>query len=164
MAWVTLAQGASVEEFQASKPPVSELSSGTRMQLIIDTPWWAPIAPLADLLGADWVAQRLLNEADTVITDVEGQGWHRIVVHMKVASPGWPAVIIGVIAVLLFIGGVAYIVHQIRLIAEIAGPAGISLFLLIAIGIGIYIATRRPAKKPAKEPETEAKAEMEVTA
>lgn len=164
MAWVTLAQGASVEEFQASKPPVSELSSGTRMQLIIDTPWWAPIAPLADLFGAEWVAQRLLNEADTVITDVEGQGWHRIVVHMKVASPGWPAVIIGVIAVLLFTAGLAYIVHQIRLVAEIAGPAGISLFLLIAIGIGIYIVTRRPAKKPAKEPEKEAKAEMEVTA
>ena len=151
MAWITLARGASVEEFQASKPPVSELPTGTRMQLIIDTPWWAPIAPLADLFGAEWVAQRLLTEADTRIIDVEGQGWHRIVVHMKVASPGWPLVIIGVIAMLLVLGGVAWMIHEIRLIADIAGPLGVSLFLLIALGIGIYlVATRRPAKKPEK--------------
>lgn len=156
MAWITLAEGASVEEFQASKPPVSELSSGTRMQLIIDTPWWLPIAPLADLFGAEWVAQRLLNEADAVLTDVEGQGWHRIVVHMKVASPGWPAVIIGVIAVLLFTAGLAYIVNQIRLIAEAAGPTGISLFLLVVLGLGaIYLLGRRPAKKPEKKAEAE---------
>ena len=149
MAWVTMAWGTSVEEFQASKPPVSELPSGTRMQLIIDTPWWAPIAPLADLFSAEWVAQRLLAEADARIIDVEGRGWHRIVVHMEVASPGWPLVIIGVIAGLLFTAGLAYLIHEIRLIADIVGPPGVSLFLLIALGIGVYlVATRRPAKKP----------------
>ena len=108
MAWAVLAEG-SLEEFQAAQPEISELPKGTRIKLEIDTSPW-PVAPLADLWGAEWVAERVFNEAGAEIVDVEGIGWNKIVVWME-ADPAWVMPLIYVIAALLITAGLAYIVH-----------------------------------------------------
>lgn len=107
MAWRTLAQGNTLEEFQGSSPPVSELPKGTKLRLTLEMPWYAPIAPLADLWGAEWVAQRMLEEG-VIVEDVEGIGLNTIVVHMRAASPVVPIIwaivaIIGLITIAIIV-------------------------------------------------------------
>ena len=136
MAWVRLAEGKSLEEFQASRPPYEELRHGTRMLLTIESPWWAPIGPLGDLFGAEWVADKLLAEGGAHVRDVEGKGWHKIVVHME-ADPAWVIPLIWAIAAL--IGAIAFLIAFIKLDADIVGEVfkwgAIALAALAAIVI-----------------------------
>jgi len=141
MAWKVLAEG-NLSEFQAAEPEISELPKGTRIKLEIDTGMW-PIAPLADLWGAEWVAQRIYNETGAEIIDVEGVGWNKIIVWMR-GSPVPVIPLIYVIAAVIIIAGLAYIVHEIRLSIE-AAPIGVPLLLgsLAAGGLLLYALKRR---------------------
>lgn len=131
MAWQVLAEG-SYEEFIEATPTISELPPGTRLRLEIDTSPW-PVAPLADLWGMEWVFDKMLGETGAQITNVDGVGWTNINIYMTTHTPVIP-ILIG-IGVVLSIGGLAYIVHQIRLLADIAGPIGTNL--MIAAGIAV---------------------------
>jgi len=130
--WQTLAQG-SLEEFQAAQPEIAELPKGTRIKLEIDTSPW-PVAPLADLWGAEWVAERVFNETGAEIVDVEGVGWNRIIVWMR-GSPVPVMPLIYVLAAIIIIAGLAYIVHEVRLSFEKA-PVGMSLLAVAAVASG----------------------------
>ncbi len=151
MAWVTLAEGDSLKEFQACQPAYSELRHGTKMLLTIESPWWAPIGPLADLFGAEWVADRLLNEGGAHVRDVEGKGWHKVVVHME-ADPAWVIPLIWAIAAL--ISSIAFLIAFIKLEGDIIPPIPPPVqwgILLLAAAAVIYVA-RRPAKPKARAP------------
>lgn len=144
--WTTLAEGSSLDEFQASLPSVSELPKDTRIRLAIETPWYAPVAPLADLFGAEWVAQRLLAEGGAIVTDVEGVGWHKIVVHMK-SDPVQVVLLIFAIAALLF--GAGFLIASIKLDAEqIVEMGKWGVIALIALGALVLIGPRR---RPVRE-------------
>jgi len=133
--WTVIAQG-SLEEFQAAQPEIGELPKGTKLKLEIDTSPW-PVAPLADLWGAEWVAERVLNEAGAEIVDVEGVSWTKIIVWMK-ADPAWVMPLIYTIAAILVTAGLAYIVHEIKLSFEKA-PLGMSLLSIAAIASGAFL-------------------------
>jgi hypothetical protein len=140
MAWVTLAEG-TPDEFEQSVPPIDELPPGTKLKLYIDTT--VPIAPILDLWGAEWVVQHMAGEG-VIVTDVHSTGWNQAVVEGRVA--GHPAVII-ILAILavLAIGGIAYVVHQMKLIADIAGPVGTNLLIIggvVVAGLLGYAAYR----------------------
>lgn len=149
MQWVTLAQGTSLEEFRAYQPPFYELSKGTKMRLTIETPWWLPVAPFFDIFGAEWVAQRLLVEGGAIVTDVEGVGWHKIIVHCK-ADPAWVVPLI--IAITVIAGGALTIIALIKLEALIpAIPPPVSWgFLFLAVAALIYVVRGRKVREEAK--------------
>ena len=126
--WTVLAEG-SPDEFEQQVPPIDELEAGTKLRLRIYTT--IPIAPIVELWGADWVFQQMLGSG-VIVTDVYAPKWNEVVIDMTVT--GTPIIpIIIAIAVVLSVGGIAWIVHNLRLMAEIAGPAGTTL--LIAGGI-----------------------------
>ena len=96
------------------------------LRLRIDTT--IPIAPVVELWGMDCVFQRMLGSG-VVVTDVYAAKWNEVVIDMTVA--GTPIIpIIIAIAVVLTTGGIAWIVHNLRLMAEIAGPAGTTLMIV----------------------------------
>lgn len=135
--WQTVAEGTSLEEFRQSQPPVDELPKGTKLRLEIETPWWAPIAPLADLFGAEWVADTLLDQGGAIITDVEGVGWHKVVVHME-ADPAWLIPLI--IAIAGIVGGIALIITVIKLEADIPMMFKWGAIAVIAASVAVVIA------------------------
>mgnify|MGYP001579817452 CR=1 FL=1 len=139
MSWQLIAEG-TPDGFENSVPSVSDVPSGTRLRLEITTT--LPIAPLFDLWGAEWVVDYMIDQGEADIVDVEGIGWNKIVVHM-IAHSHVILIIIAICAVLA-IAGIAYIVHELRLFADIAGPA-IMTFIVIAgvavaalLGYSIY--------------------------
>jgi len=93
-----------------------------------------PSYPKAREWGAEWVAERVLNEAGAEIVDVEGVGWNKIIVWME-ADPAWVVPLIYVIAAILITAGLAYIIHEIRLSFEKA-PVAMSLLALAAVASG----------------------------
>lgn len=115
MAWEVLAQGPP-EEFGLS-PPAIELGKGTRMRLEMDTSPF-PVAPLADLWGAEWVYDKLFNQAGAVILDVRSDGWYTIIVDME-ADPVWVPLLIATILAIV----IAYGIRELKLMAEIGVPS-----------------------------------------
>lgn len=131
MTWEVLAQG-SPEEFELN-PPAIELAKGTRIRLEMDTSPF-PVAPLANLWGAEWVYDKLFNEAGAAILDVRSDGWYTIIVDME-ADPVWVPLLIAVILAIV----IAYGIHELKLMAEIGIPSPISNIATIvkwsAIGV-----------------------------
>lgn len=122
--WKVLAEG-TPEQFGDTLPSIEELPHGTPVRLEIRTT--VPVAPIADIVGAEWFAERMGLEGAAVV-DVEATGWDTVVVHM-VADPVWVWLLM--LAILAAIGGLIYLVYQLRLLANVAGPAlGIGLVLL----------------------------------
>ena len=132
MSWQLIAEG-TPDEFENSVPSVSDVPSGTRLRLEITTT--LPIAPLFDLWGAEWVVDYMIDQGDADIVDVEGVGWNKIIVHMITHSLVAPIII--AICAVLAIAGIAYIIHELRLFADIAGPIAM-IFIVIA---GVAAAT-----------------------
>lgn len=116
MAIIVLAEG-TVEEFENYQPPVQSLPHGTPITL--DITLSVPAAPFFDVVGAEWVADMLYNDSNTVLDDVEGVGWYTIRMHMH-ANAAWVIPLIFGILAILGIAGIAYIVTQLRMIAEVA--------------------------------------------
>lgn len=122
--WKVLA-GGTPEEFGNTLPSITELPHGTPIKLEIKTT--LPVAPIADVVGAEWFAEQMGLEGAAVV-DVEATGWDTVVVHM-VADPVWVWLLM--LAILAGIGGLIYLVYEIRLLANVAGPTlGIGLVLL----------------------------------
>ena len=129
--WQMIAEGSSLEEFQASgsTSPYSELAHDAPAELIIQTPWYLPIAPLADLFGAEWVADRLLNEAGMVLVDVEADGYYKIIVHMK----GDIGFLLAAVIVIASICGVAALAISYMSLRAFIGVAPAGTFTLLAV-------------------------------
>ncbi len=128
MAWTLIAEG-SPEEFENSTPSISNVPSGTKLRLEMKSDY--PIAPLFDLWGMEWVVGYMIDHAGAEITDVEGIGWYKIVVHMTTNSPVVPIIL--AICTVLSIAGLAYLVHELRLWADIAGPVGATFMAIAAV-------------------------------
>lgn len=128
MAWTLIAEG-SPEEFGNSTPSISDVPSGTKLRLEMDSNY--PIAPLFDLWGMEWVVGYIIDHSGAVITDVEGIGWYKIVVHMTTNSPVVPIIL--AICTVLSIAGLAYMVHELKLWADIAGPVGATFMAVVAV-------------------------------
>jgi len=111
MGWKTIAYGTDLESFENSLK-IDYLPHGTEMVLEIDTSPY-PIAPLADLWGAEWVVDMMLDN-DATIEDVEGEGWYKIIVHMTANSN--PFIIVAAIVVILL--SLGYLINNIRLLAN----------------------------------------------
>lgn len=118
MAWKIAAKGNSLDEFEDSLN-ITNITHGSEMRLEIDTyPW--PVAPLADLWGMEWVAQRMIGSG-AIVEDVEGIGWNKIVVHMTAQSN--PILIIAaIVAICLSLG---YLISKITLLVKDEGIPGI---------------------------------------
>lgn len=138
--WTVLAEG-SPDEFEQNLVYTDDLPKGTRLRLEIDTT--LPIAPLLDLWGMEWVAQKMLGDADVIVEDVHSAGWNKAVIDMR-AEGAWPVIIAVAIIAVIVLGGIGWIVYNLRLTAEIAGPAGTTLmiagavFALGLLGYAIY--------------------------
>lgn len=145
MAWITMAEGASLEEFQACTPPYTELPKGTKLKLTIETPWYVPIAPLADLFFAEWVAAKFINEAGAEIIDVEGIGLNTIIVHME-ADPVWLVPLIWSIAAVAL--SVAIIIAVIKLEANIPEMVKWGTIALVAVSIAIVVSALSRRRRP----------------
>jgi len=115
MAWELVAEG-SPDTFQ-STGVIGELPHGTRIRLEMDT--LPGLAYLADIWGAEWVIQKFIVEGVTV-TNAYSNGWDLVVVEGYVNSPT-VATIVAIVLVVLAIGGIAYIIHEMRLWAALPG-------------------------------------------
>jgi len=76
MSWQVLAQGKTVEEFQNSQPPITELEENTPILIHIELASWAPVGILADIAGAEWWAEKVAP-AGMIVDDVSGD-WHSL--------------------------------------------------------------------------------------
>lgn len=135
--WMVLAQGSSVEEFEACRPSIEELPKGTRIRLTVETPWYIPIAPLADLFFAEIMASWFIDETGCAITDVEGIGANTIIVHME-ADPGW--VIPLILAIAVIVGGIAIIISVIKLEADVPAMFRWGSYAVIAASTALGLA------------------------
>ena len=129
--WTLLSSG-TPSEFQAGAPNI-EQPHGTKMRLELTTT--VPIAPLFDLWGAEWVTAKMLNEGGAHITDVEGVGWNKVIVHME-ANAVWVPIIIGVIIALCIYFGIS-LFREMKLFAEAVGPMFWGFIGLIAAAVAI---------------------------
>ena len=143
MAYQTIVSATSVDEFQSEAPDI-DLPPGTKVKIRMELPPWAPVGKLADLAGAEWIAQQFAP-AEVRVTDVYGN-WHWMEIEGVVE--GTPVlllvtIIIGMLSAL----GIAYLISKIVLQAdwpEVGKP--ISLMAVAAIAVaavaGIYLLRR----------------------
>ena len=143
MAYRTVVSANSVTEFQ-ERAPDYDLPPGSKVRIYIELPAWAPVGKLADLFGAEWVAQQFAP-ADVRVTDVYGN-WHWIKIEGVVE--GTPVLLlVTVIVGMLSALGIAYLVSKIVLEADWP-TIGVPLSLLAVAGIaiatvaGIYLVRR----------------------
>jgi len=137
-----IAQGATADELQSSAPNI-DLPAGTKMKLEITTK--VPVAPLADLWGAEWVIDRMLDQGDAEIIDVEGVGWNKIVVHM-IARGSWvPVIIWAIIAICAYFGW--QWMKEVRLFAEKVSPVFWVVIAVVAASIAVPFIRKLTKKK-----------------
>ena len=127
--WQLLASG-SPDQFKAATPTISDLPAGTPIRLEIETT--LPIAPIFDLWGMEWVVEKMWSSGVDV-TDIKSVGWNKAIVYGTAYSPVVPIII--AICVVLAIGGIAWIVHELRLFADVAGPVTVSLMVIAGIAV-----------------------------
>lgn len=120
MAWRLVAQG-TPEAFE-QVGVIGELPHGTRIKLVMDT--LPGLAYLANIWGAEWAIEKFALEGVTV-TDAYSDDWDLVVVEGYVNSPT-VATIIAIVLIVVGIGGIAYIIHEMRLWAALPGegPVG----------------------------------------
>jgi len=114
MAYVVIAEGD--PEYMRENPQYSqELPHGTSIRMEFET---APgLAYMADIWGAEWVIEKFLTEG-VQITNAYSEGSSKVIAEGYVDSPG-AVIIVGLILTCLAIAGIAYIIKQIRVLAEI---------------------------------------------
>jgi len=127
--WQLLASG-SPDEFKEATPTISDLPSGTPIRLEIKTT--LPIAPVFDLWGMEWVIEKMWSSG-VDITEVHSVGWNKAIVYGTVYSPVVPIII--AICVVLAIGGIAWIVHELRLFADVVGPTTVNIMVIAGIAV-----------------------------
>ena len=113
MAWRLVAEGPP-EAFE-QVGAIEDLPHGTRIKLEMDT--LPGLAYLANIWGAEWVVEEFMIEGVTV-TNAYSDGWDLVVVEGYVNSPT-VATIIAIVLVVVAIGGIGYIIHEMRLWASL---------------------------------------------
>jgi len=140
MAWELVAEG-TPDTFQ-STGAIEELPHGTHIRLELDT--LPGLAYLANIWGAEWVIEKFIVEGVTV-TNAYSNGWDLVVVEGYVNSPT-VATIAAIVLVVIAIGGIAYIIHEMRLWASIPGEGPLSNLATIvkwgAIGVASVVALK----------------------
>jgi len=85
MEWQTVCEATNVEDFGACAPPFDDIPAGTKVRITAKTPWYLPIAPFFDLMGAEWIASYLAPAGLTDI-DISGEGAYTIVITGEVSG------------------------------------------------------------------------------
>ncbi len=116
MAWQTIMQGDSLEAFGEATPTIDDLPAGTRFRIVVDTT--LPVGPIADIWGAEWLADQLLDY-DARVIDVHSNGWYQAVIEME--ALGTPVLLI-VFAIIAAIAALGYLISSIRMDANLPGP------------------------------------------
>ena len=129
MAWQLVAQG-SPDDLQPTGV-INDLPSGTRIKLEADT--LPGLAYLANIWGAEWVIEKFMLEGMT-ITDTYAQGSSRVIVEGYVNSPG-VMTIVAIVLVVIAIGGIGYIIHELRLWADVGDGLGSDLSMALKVGV-----------------------------
>jgi len=106
--------GHSLSEFEAAQPTIADIPPGTPFRIIINANL---VAPIANILGAEWFAQQFLNN-EARVTDVYSEGDNIVVEAIAIGVP--PLIIAAVIIAALF--AVAYLINSIRMDADLPGP------------------------------------------
>lgn len=140
MVWELVAEGAPDDFEQVGA--INELPHGTRVRLEMDT--LPGLAYLANIWGAEWVIEKFIVEGVTV-TNAYSSGGGLVVVEGYVNSPT-VATIMAIVLVVIGIGGIAYIIHELRLWASLPGEGPISNLATIvkwgAIGTASVVALK----------------------
>ena len=110
-------RGDSLEEFRNATPAIDDLPPGTRFNIVIDTK--LPVAPIANILGAEWLAEELIDEGAARVINVRSNGWYQVVMEME--AIGIPPLIIALI-IIAAIFAVGYLISSIRMDANLPGP------------------------------------------
>lgn len=132
-----IAYGSTAGELEATVAQV-DLPPGTKMRLEMTTT--VPIAPLANLWGAGWVIDWMLDQGEAEIVDVEGVGWNKVVVHMKAKGAWVPIIIAAIIALCAYFGWQWF--KELRLFAERVSPMFWGLIAVIAAAMAIPLVMR----------------------
>ena len=145
MAWIKIATGTKPDNVQAVTA-IKDLPKGTKFRYDIETDW-LPFGPLADLVGAEFIAELFVHGAD--VTSVSGPSWNKI----RINCVSDPISVIGAILALAALGVLAYMITKIEIFADIAdAPPETMKWTAYAIGgvmgiCGIYLLytlARRP--------------------
>jgi len=145
MAWVTIVEANSLEEFKTATPTVAELPKGTKIKLRLELK--APVGNLITLFPASWWASKLLPEG-IVVTDVKG-GWWWLEVYGEI-DPPMPSVwaIAALVAAIALLGfAITSLIKVIKLDGDLPVPTPIPSIpgWLIFVGlIAILLAYRKP--------------------
>jgi hypothetical protein len=116
MAWQTIMVGNSLSEFEAAQPTIDDLPPGTPFRIVINA---ILIAPIANIMGAEWVAQQFLdNEAE--VTNVYSEGDNIIVEAVAIGVA--PLIIAAIIIAALF--AIAYLIRSIKMDANLPSGGG----------------------------------------
>jgi len=144
LAWVTIAEANSLDEFKNAQPSyLKDLPKGTKLRLRIELPSYCPFGKLADIAGAEWWAQWLMPQGIDVI-DVYGD-WTWIEVQAEVDPPMWPAWVIGAIAIAIAAlpFGIAFLISTIKLDADVLSPivggATVAIALIALLGLMVVL-------------------------
>lgn len=125
MEWITVCEATNTEDFEACVPPFDDVPVGTEVRMTLKTPWYLPIAPFFDLMGAEWIASYLAPTGITNI-DISGEGAYTIVITGEVAGTA---------------SGVGYHTVAIMLIvlAVLAGLAAIGLTVFVLLKLEVLM-------------------------
>ena len=118
MGWTVVAQG-DADNFN-STGVIETLPHGTPIKLEITT--LPGLAYLANMWGADWVIERFLVE-DISISDTYSNGSDLVIVEGYINSPAITT-IVALILIVISIAGIGYIIHNLKLWAELPGGIG----------------------------------------
>jgi len=136
MVWTTIMQGNSLEEFKHCTPTIADLPRGTPIRLTINTT--VPVAPIANVLGAEWLAEQLLANECKVI-DVRSVGWYKVVVDAEALGVA-PVIIAAIIVAAIFAFG--FLIYAIKMEAGIVPSLDWVKWVaigLVAIAVLVYL-------------------------
>lgn len=118
MAWEVIAEG-NPDTFN-STGVIDDLSHGTRFRIEIDT--FPGLAHIADIWGAEWVADRFLGEAQ--IIDAYSDGRDKVVVEAVANSPLVVSTLVVIILGVVATGFISWAIYNMRVWAEVGDGEG----------------------------------------
>lgn len=142
MAWETVVEANSLEEFEAAAPNVV-LPAGTLIRITVDTKF--PIAPILDIPWlSERLAQLLLGQGE--VLNVYNVGWYKLVIILKTTSgTAGRAVGIGPLVIIAIIAGslaaIAWAIAFIKMDVDLPEAAGkvAEIAKWTAIGVGTVL-------------------------
>lgn len=149
--WEPILSATSPEGFRDGTPSVEHLQDGQEFRIVIETEWWAPIAPFFDLFFAEWFVDTFLNVGGRII-NVWGEGLHTIVIWARAdasvastATQYGPLLVIPVIPIATAISvaiitvGLAAAISLITLFVKISGGAANLIGTMVVVMIMVLM-------------------------